>query len=317
MDPKRILVVQLRRIGDCILTQPAVAALKRRFPSAKLDYLVEPGAAEAVRAMGLADEVLVYGGALTALAVRRRGYDLVVDLMGNPRTAILTALSGARRKAGPAHVFHRWAYDVLLPQSSEVFYAAREKVRMLAPLGVPDEPAALPSIWKPAGAPRNRVGFFPASRKVTRAWPGDKWIELGKLLRKEFGCEVEVFWGPGERTLAESVVKGLGDGAELSPATGSLAQLASELAKCRLVVTNCAGPKHVAVASGVPTLTIHSSSDPKAWTPHDHPDHRAVRRDELHCIGCMKNDCPYALECLTGLEAARVLEAAKRMLAPV
>ncbi|MDD5657293.1 MAG: glycosyltransferase family 9 protein, partial [Elusimicrobia bacterium] len=69
------------------------------------------------------------------------------------------------------------------------------------------------------------------------------------------------------------------------------------------------GPKHLAVALGVPTLTIHGSSDPAAWTP-PHPAHAAVRRDELDCVGCRLNRCPRELECLRELPVERVLEAA-------
>lgn len=320
-EPRRILVVQLRRIGDVILTAPAVAALKRRFPSAAIDFLVEPPAAEVVRAMPEVSETLVYeAGALREIArVRARRYDLVVDFMGNPRTAILTAFSGAPMKAGPAHVGHRWAYRILLPQSSSVMYAAREKIRMLAPLGVPDEPAALPSIpaWRSAGRPDNLVGFFPASRKGTRAWPARHYASLGRLLREKHGCGVVVFWGPGEKSLAEEIAAAVGAGAVVSEPTRSLAELAAQLRRCRLVVTNCAGPKHVAVAAGVPTLTVHGSSDPLAWTPSGLPEHAAVRRDELHCIGCMRNACPYALECLEGLAPERVAEAAAALLGRV
>lgn len=320
-EPRRILCIQLRRIGDVILTAPAVAALKKRFPQAAIDFLVEPPSAEVVRAMPEVRETLVYeAGAWSEIRrVRARRYDLVVDFMGNPRTAILTAFSGAAMKAGPAHVAHRWAYRLLLPQSSSTVYAAREKIRMLAPLGVPDDASALPAIpaWTSAGRPENVVGFFPASRKTTRQWPAAHYAALGRMLRERYRCGVVVFWGPGERPLAEEIARSIGEGAEVSTPTSSLAELAGQLNRCRLVVTNCAGPKHVAVAAGVPTLTVHGSSDPLAWTPSGLPRHAAVRRDELHCIGCMSNSCRYALECLEGLSPERVFDAAAKLLGEV
>ena len=79
------------------------------------------------------------------------------------------------------------------------------------------------------------------------------------------------------------------------------------------VVANCAGPKHLAVALGVPTVTIHSSSDPASWTP-PHPDHRFARLSELHCIGCGLNECPYNLECLSRLAPERVLPLVSELL---
>jgi ADP-heptose:LPS heptosyltransferase len=82
---------------------------------------------------------------------------------------------------------------------------------------------------------------------------------------------------------------------------------------CRLVVTNCNGPKHIAVALGVPTVTIHGSSDPVSWNP-PHPKHLVARLDNLFCIGCGLNRCPYHLECMTQLKPETVLETAAKLL---
>lgn len=320
--PRSILVVQLRRLGDVILTTPALEALKKRYPDAKLDFLVEAPGAEAVAGHPAIDELLVYDaegalGALRwALKIRARRYDWVIDFLANPRTALLTALSGAKVKAGPAHVARRWAYNVRMVQSPQACYAALEKVRWLAPLGVaPEDAPELPRLML-AQRPmkiENVVGLVPPSRKETRRWPAPSYARLGRLLRDKHGCRIKVFWGPGEKGLADEVVRGIGAGAFAIEETRGIGDLARELASCRVVVGNCAGPKHVALALGVPTVTIHGSSDPASWTPV-HPDHLAVRLDELPCIGCRSNDCPYNLECMRQLPAERVLPAVERLL---
>ena len=322
-DPRSILVIQLRRLGDVILTTPALSALKKRYPSTKLDFLVEAPGAEAVAGHPAIDEILVYdaGGALDALRwarkIRERRYDWVVDFLANPRTALLTALSGAKLKAGPAHVARRWAYNHLMIQSPQTCYAALEKVRWLSGLGVvPSDAPELPSLML-ARRPlhiENVVGLVPPSRKESRRWPAPSYARLGRLLRDKHGCALKIFWGPGEKALADEVVRGIGVGASAIPETRTIGDLARELASCRVVVGNCAGPKHVALALGVPTVTIHGSSDPASWTPI-HPDHRFVRLDELHCIGCRTNDCPYNLECMRQLPPERVLPAVEELLA--
>jgi heptosyltransferase-3 len=321
--PKRILVIQLRRLGDVILTVPAIEALKKKYPDATLDFLVEAPGAEAVAGLPAIDEVLVYDArgvkqALDwALKIRSRRYDWVIDFLANPRTALITALSGAKVKAGPAHVARRWAYNRRMIQSPQACYAALEKVRWLSILGIsPEDAPQLPRLML---APRpakleNVVGLVPPSRKETRRWPAPSYARLGRLLRDKHGCELKVFWGPGEKDLADEVVRGIGDGAWAIPATASISDLAKELASCRVVVGNCAGPKHVALALGVPTVTIHGSSDPVSWTPV-HPEHRFVRLDELHCIGCRLNECPFNLECMRQLPPERVLPAVEQLLA--
>ncbi len=322
-EPRSILVVQLRRLGDVILTVPALEALKKRYPGAKLDFLVEAPGAEAVAGHPAIDELLVYDArsALDALKwamkIRARKYDWVVDFLANPRTALLTALSGAKIKAGPAHVARRWAYNVKMLQSPQACYAALEKVRWLSVLGVaPSDAPVLPRLFlaeRPASV-ENVVGLVPPSRKETRRWPAPSYARLGRLLREKHGCRLKVFWGPGEKDLADEVVRGIGEGASAIGETRSIKDLAAELASCRVVVGNCAGPKHVALALGVPTVTIHGSSDPVSWTPV-HPEHRFVRLEELPCIGCRSNDCPYNIECMRQLPPERVLPAVEQLLA--
>lgn len=320
--PRRILVVQLRRLGDVILTTQALAALKKRYPEATLDFLVEAPGAEAVAGHPAIHEVLVYDadGALSALSwamkIRARRYDWVIDFLANPRTALLTALSGAVVRAGPAHVRRRWAYNHLMVQPDKACYTGLEKVLWLSGLGVTAADAPdLPRLYmaeKPA-RPGNVVGLVPPSRQVTRRWPAASYAKLGRLLRDKHGCRLKVFWGPGEKALADEVVRGIGAGAEAIPETRTIADLAREIASCRLLVSNCAGPKHVAVALGVPTVTVHGSSDPVSWTP-PHPDHLFVRLEELECIGCRSNVCPYNLECMTQLPPERVLAAVESLL---
>lgn len=322
-SPQSILVIQLRRLGDVILTTPALEALKKKYPGAKLDFLVEVPGAEAVSGHPAIDEVLVYDAegpweALNwAFKIRARRYDWVIDFLANPRTALLTALSGAKVKAGPAHVARRWAYNRRMIQSPQACYAALEKVRWLAAVGIsPGDAPALPRLML---APRpakleNVVGLVPPSRKETRRWPAPSYARLGRLLRDKHGCTLKVFWGPGEKDLADEVVRGIGEGAFAIGETRAIKDLARELASCRVVVGNCAGPKHLALALGVPTVTIHGSSDPVSWTPV-HPDHRFVRLEELPCIGCRSNDCPYNLECMRQLPAERVLPVVEQLLA--
>lgn len=315
MTPAKILVIQLRRIGDVILTTPAAAALKAKFPAAELHYLVEAPGAEALENNPHIDELHVYTGeTLRWLGwIRAQRFHWVVDFMGNPRSALLTAFSGAQVKAGPAHVFHSWAYNRKLVQSGTTQYAAQEKLRLLEQLGVPPGDF-LPKLHllKVKPVPGNVVGLNPASRKVTRRWKPSSYAALGRMLRDKLGCEILVFWGPGERELAEEVARGIGAGARVTPETPSLRDAAALIASCRLFVTNCAGPKHLAVALGVPTVTVHGSSDPKSWNP-EHRLHIIVRREELACIGCGLNACPTQLECMD-LEPAKVAQAAESLL---
>ncbi len=319
--PRRILIIQLRRIGDVILTTPALRALKSRYPQAEIDFLVEEPGMQALAGNPDISRILVYhGGPWQTWAwlwrARCLGYDWVIDYLGNPRSALLTAVSGAVVRAGYARTTHRWAYNHLLVQPEKSVYTGLEKILVLKSLGVEVEGQDfMPRVFlasKPA-QPENLIGLSPTSRKVTRRWPPASFAELGRLLRERFGCRIVVFWGPGERALAEETAAAIGLGARVCDPTPQLADAARELVRCRLLVTNCNGLKHLAVASGVPTVTVHGSSDPASWTP-PHPDHASVRLDELFCIACRLNVCPRHLECFKDLSPQRVLAAVSSLL---
>lgn len=333
--PRRVLVIMLRRVGDVLLTTPAVRALRKLHPEARLDFLLEPPGHEMLHGNPDLDSVLLYRGGPAAhvywlLRLAGARYDWVVDFLGNPRTAALTFASRAPVRAGPGHVAHRWAYTHRMTQSADrARYSALEKILMLRSIGIDaDASDFLPRLTADADSeefaaaafrrlrmPRGLlVGLVPASRRETRRWPAASYAALGRLLRERLGARLMVFWGPGEEALAREVRDGIGEGAHLSPETRSLRELAALLGRCGLVVSNCSGPKHIAVARGVPTVTVHGSSDPAAWNPPESPLHAVARLDELHCIGCRSNDCPTAIECLRDLPPERVFAAAEGVL---
>ena len=324
-SPKRILVIMLRRIGDVLLTTPALHALRKRYPDATIDFLTEPPCNEVLAGNPDVSEVLVFRKEWRWwLEVRRRKYDLVVDLMGNPRGAILSFVSGAPFRAGPGFVFHRWAYNHRMEESPKTCYAPLEKMRMMRSVGIElDESDILPRLsvsetaeaWAKEALQDSEgplVGLVPASRKETRRWPAESFAALGRTLAEHEQARVLVFWGPGEESLARQVAALIGNAAIMSPQTKGLHELAALIGRCKLVVTNCNGPKHIAVARGVPTLTIHASSDPDAWNPPNDPRFQFIRNEELPCIACRLNECPYQLECVRELSpdavAAKAIE---------
>src|SRR5260221_4200370 len=102
MDPERILIIQLRRIGDVVFTLPVIGALRERFPRAQIDFLVEPPSDQLVRRHSGLSETLVYEKDRPAAwlwKIRARRYDWVLDFHSNGRTLWLSFFSGARVRA--------------------------------------------------------------------------------------------------------------------------------------------------------------------------------------------------------------------------
>ena len=142
--------MRLRLVGDVVFTTPAIHALRRHFPGARLDYLVEPAATAIVRHSPDLDTVievarprglarLVYDVGL-ARRLRRSGYDLALDFHGGPRSAWLVRASGARRRIGYDIPGRRFAYTDRVPWHPDLVpprHSVLNQWDLLTPLGFP------------------------------------------------------------------------------------------------------------------------------------------------------------------------------------
>ena len=115
---EKILIIKLRAVGDVLLSTIVTKNLRLAFPSAVIHYLTEPPGREVFHLNPFIDDVLVFdketmSGAGLIRAVRRRRYDLVIDLFGNPRTALVTWLSRASVRVGYRFRGRSYAYNVI------------------------------------------------------------------------------------------------------------------------------------------------------------------------------------------------------------
>jgi ADP-heptose:LPS heptosyltransferase len=129
-EPRNILLVRLRLIGDVVFTTPAIRALRRRFQEARLTYLVEPEAEPVVRRSPHLDQVIV------ASSPRARGrliadlklagalgaakFDLAIDFHGGPRSSWLTLSSRAPARIGYDIPGRRWMYTRRVSRAREL-----------------------------------------------------------------------------------------------------------------------------------------------------------------------------------------------------
>lgn len=329
-SPRRILIIQLRAIGDVILTTPAIRVLKRHFPNAAIDFLANPAPAEVLAGNPHLSQVLVYpyksndliGFLKYCFMLARNNYDISVDYLGTPATALMSLISRAPTRAGYSLRFRKIAYTHYERDYRSDIYNALTKFSLLRPLGITDEETETEIFipgeaqdwadrlfaekgWTPAGV----VAVAPYAKRPARRWLPERFAQVAEWLQSN-GHPVILLWGPGERDYVEAVKRQIDPPADLSPQT-SLMQLVAILKRCRLLVCNCGGTKHVAVAVGTPTMTIHGPTDPRVWTPSDDPRHAFVRA-ELDCLNCGKRQCD-PLECMEKVSAEQVIEVIQKM----
>ena len=317
--PAKILLIQLKRAGDVLVSTPAAEAVKKRFPESRLDFLTLAPFAPLLENNPAIDRVQIYNSQSPSETIRRiraERYDWVFDFQSSPRSALLVLCSGARRTAGYDVPFWGRVYGTAIRRPGGKRQVSQGKLDFLRAV-IPDLPdASLPKlVLKKAendwgmeiiapSAERPPVGLIPTHRRDSRRWHAESFVALARRLHHE-GAAVWLFWGPGEKEYVQAIQREAPQ-SKLIPDT-TLRQMAALLKACRLVVTNDNGPMHTAVAVGTPTITIYGPTEPSCWNPGG-PNHTVVQARDVPCLGCNLNECPFNHECMTHVTADQVLD---------
>lgn len=334
--PRRILVSRLRRIGDAILSLPLLDALHERFPDAAIDYLAEAEPAQAAvghPAVSRVREAPTKGGWLLPAPwlllrdLRRANYDWVIDLYGNPRSALLAAWTGAPVRVGPGRKSRRHFYTHHLPRVDQPLSAVAHHLLALQVLGVEPASPASPKIHlsdrelragreRLAEAARGsgpRVGLHVGNRWPAKRWPEERFAALLRALSRA-GAEPIVLAGPGEEDLARRVATAGPSGAAAVVTGLPIRRYWGVLAALDALVTNDGSPLHSGPALGVPTVGILGPTVPEIWFPYDARDGHQLLCKEIWCRPCHRHECA-RLDCLDWISVAEAMRAVERALA--
>jgi lipopolysaccharide heptosyltransferase II len=318
----RILVTRLQYLGDVILTLPAVGAIQERFPRARIDYLSRSAGAAVIEGDPRFARVLKVPekgegvGAFTRLVSMLRGgrYAAAVDWYSNPRSALLTYLSGARMRIGGDRRYRKRFYTHRVSVPGAVRSAIEHHLYHLKPLGIDAAPTR-PVLTIDAGE-RERgverlaahgagpgttpvVGIHPGGKWDVKRWPAESFSSLAKRLVDRHGYRVAVLCGPGEEPYRESLRRELGDRAAYLPVM-PIRETAAVIASLDGMVVGDGGIMHVSVAVGTPTVGIFGSSEPDIWFPYEPFGPFVPAYEPIECRPCHLHTCGH-LSCLRGL----------------
>lgn len=316
-----VLFVRLGALGDIIHTIPAAAALRTAMPEARIDWIVDAKHQEILGLVAGLDRVLILDGrswrewAAAVQFLRAGRYDAALDFQGLMKSAVLARASGARRVAG----FSIWH---LREKSARPFYSDTEdgadgehvilkNLSLLRVLGVDTreigfplarvETPALDRVREALGSQTFAV-LNPGAAWPNKRWPAARFGEVAAFLADVKALRSVVLWGPGERELADDVVRASAGAAMAAPPTGIADVLAIGRAAA-VVVSGDTGPLHLAAAAGAPIVALMGPTSPQRNGPWD-PDDVVVSRFE----GCR---CQYQRRCRSGawcLESVTVAE---------
>jgi lipopolysaccharide heptosyltransferase I len=297
---EKILIIKPSSLGDIVLALPALAALRKSFPRAKISWLVRPEFAPLLRGHPQLDEIIHFdrrylGRAwrdpaamkeLLSLAARLRkcGFDAVLDLQGLFRTACLGWLSGCRRRFGMAdaremaHVFytHRICRDSDNVHVVDYYL----KIARAAGAGCGDVEFVLPDTSGDAGdiiersglSPGRYVVLVPTSAHRSKCWPAGKFAALAERIVSESALSVAAVGTAAEKPLVERLCDIAKVAVTNLAGLTNLEELVAVLRSSAAVVSNDTGPGHIAAALGGPVVLIFGRSNPARVAPYGRMD---------------------------------------------
>ena len=349
-----ILLVRLRSIGDVVFTTPAIRAVRRHYPDARIAYIVEEESAPVVRHNPHLDEVIVARsprarGRLRAdialsRRLRRERYDLAIDFHGGPRSSLLTWLSGAPTRIGYEVAGRSWMYTIRVPRPRVLRprHSVVSQWDVLLPLGItppdpeidstemPSDPAATSAV----GDRLARAGIDAANPVIVvhvsagtpfRRWPSASFVELVcRLASADANRRIILTSGPSDADAAAAIARdararlsGNERAAVVECGEFDLSELRALIDRAALYIGGDSGPLHIAGTTGVPIVGLYGPTLPVRSQPFRGAQYISAAADvpDLPCRPCDQRRCePGDFRCLTGISAEMVAMLAGRAL---
>ena len=328
----KILIIQLRRIGDVLLTTPIIEALREHFPSSKIDFLVEKPAYDVLTGNPYLSNIILSDKKLSEQIklinrIRKQKYNLVFDFLGNPRSAWITFFSKAKYRVGFNFPGRKLAYNICVRKNDKIKYVVDFKLEALKSIGInatrkkmffhiPDNAKFFADnlLHNYINKNRLRIGMAPASRRKARMWPKQYFAEIADRLIEKYNSQIILLWGPGEKQIVEKIACLMRNKPLIMPPT-DIKQLAAFIEECNVLITNDNGPMHISVAVGTPTVTVYGPTNSDNWNPPNEQFHRAVKSN-MECLACNKQECE-SMECMKKVTPEMVEKVIKEVLSGI
>ncbi len=343
--PARILIRAPNWVGDLVMATPALARIRAGFPNAHVAVGLRPYLKPLLSGTPFCDALLDLPKTPSLADLRRQAarlraqrFDLAVVLANSLQTGLLVRLAGIPQRLGytqgrpftmtmglraPAQrsLFRRHG-PRRVPKAMPHYYADLLDLLALPPVGdrpqlhVSAEEDAAVDAWL---ASRGVAPSAPlvllnagASFGASKLWFADRFATVGRQLRERHGLTPIFLAGPAEVELVRGIAAEAQALATVDPVF-PLSTLKALVRRARLMVTTDTGPRHVAVAFGVPVVCLMGPTDPR-YTNYC-LDETVLLRKELECSPCHRKVCPLGHQnCMRMIGVDEVLQACVQVL---
>ncbi|MBL0691635.1 MAG: glycosyltransferase family 9 protein [SAR324 cluster bacterium] len=306
----KVLLIQIKKIGDVLLTTPAVRALKNTHPDWELHYLTSPPCDQIFQNSSHISKVWLLdrkAGVRETIriikSIRREKFDILVDLLPRDRTAVISLLSGISKRIGFNSPYIRHiAYNIKLPAPKKTIYFADAVFSLLAPLGVKRKNLDMDFQGQKSRKPRKisaskdiNISVSTVSMVSNKRWPKDDFIKLINSVINRVNARIFLIGSTAEKGYVENIYNDIDNKKSVS------VQIFNDLTSfwkftdtIDYHIGNDNGQRHFFIARGVPTFGVFSREIASAWTPPNSDMHATIENK----VECKSNSLDVYLKCL-------------------
>lgn len=347
---RRILIIKPSSLGDVVHALPFLSSLRHRYPDRYIAWLVEEEAAELLLGHPLLDRVIVSGRKRWGREIRTRSrgsaalreivaliaeiredrYDLVVDLQGLLKSALMVICAGARFRVGLAggREGSGRALTHVVPLPPGPLHAVDRYLEAARFLGAdplskafvfpsrPDDRARAEALLAEAGVGPTTpvIAFNPQARWPTKLWGEEQFAQVGEALARRHGAKIVVIGSSSDLQAARRLASHMNPPPFVAAGRTDLKVLIALLKRIDLLVTVDSGPMHLAAAIGTPLVALFGPTDPRLVGPYGGSG--VVHRVPLPCSPCSKRRCVIETDrlCMHSISVEEVVDAASTFL---
>ena len=318
-------------MGDILLTTPVLPNLKAYFPDSEIYFLTVRHSRDILIDNPYITRAFTYDASedkswCLIKNIRQQKYDLVIDLFGNPRTALITFMSGAKYRFGFNFRGRNYAYNLKARGRGGEVHNVEFNLDSLRALEIP---IISKKLYLPINVVHEEFAdeFFKAndlySKKVigiskTGGWESkrykiDDYIKLMDMLNEIYDVNFVLFWGnEKEKENCEKIKNSVKKQNAFLIPDSPIRYLAAIIKKCDIVIGNDSGPLHVAVSMEVPTLGIYGPTNPMLQGPFGE-NNLSVVNENIDCLYCNLLNCNIGNICMTELSKDTIIDKVKEL----
>jgi len=329
---QKILLIRLRRIGDVVMTTPALTILREHCPEAKIDYIIDEPYRKLVEGHPALDEVIVLPKKLKTRhflrhirTIRKNTYDVLLDFHGGPRASLFAFFSKARLKIGYKIKYKHFIYDTVIPREPEegFIHSVENHVNLVKSLGV--SPSSIPKPSLPPGKRleaekiqrilrRNHylgyklITLHISAGNAFRDWGVDKFIALTDLTAGIQDVKIILIGGQDDRQAEAEILEK--STAPLISLVGqlNLRELKELISVSSLFVGPDSGPMHIASTTSTPIVALFGPTLPAHFAPWG--AQATLLEKTFDCRPCRQRECIHKdFRCLRSIRPQEVYKA--------